>query len=125
VRNIWRLYGGWWDGNPATLTPAPERALAAELADLAGGVATLADRAMALTEQALTATAVTEGRGDEDAAAQTALRLAGHIAELARLAAPHDDAIADVHRRVFSARANAATSTMARGIFGWAAREGG
>jgi glyoxylase-like metal-dependent hydrolase (beta-lactamase superfamily II) len=32
VRNIWRLYGGWWDGNPATLKPAPERALAAELA---------------------------------------------------------------------------------------------
>jgi glyoxylase-like metal-dependent hydrolase (beta-lactamase superfamily II) len=37
VRNVWRLYGGWWDGNPATLKPAPERALAAELADLAPG----------------------------------------------------------------------------------------
>ncbi|MGH9017907.1 MAG: MBL fold metallo-hydrolase, partial [Acidimicrobiales bacterium] len=32
VRNIWRLYGGWWDGNPATLKPAPEAALARELA---------------------------------------------------------------------------------------------
>ena len=19
VRNVWRLYGGWWDGNPSTL----------------------------------------------------------------------------------------------------------
>jgi hypothetical protein len=28
-------------------------------------------------------------------------------------------------RRVFSARADAATSTMARGIFTWAARDGG
>ena len=25
VRTVWRLYGGWWDGNPATLKPAPER----------------------------------------------------------------------------------------------------
>ncbi|MGC1284896.1 MAG: alkyl sulfatase dimerization domain-containing protein, partial [Streptosporangiaceae bacterium] len=46
VRNIWRLYGGWWDGNPATLKPAPERALAAELAALAGGPVVLADRAL-------------------------------------------------------------------------------
>ncbi|MDQ4005841.1 MAG: MBL fold metallo-hydrolase, partial [Actinomycetota bacterium] len=28
VRNIWRLYGGWWDGDPATLKPAPEAAVA-------------------------------------------------------------------------------------------------
>ena len=48
VRNVWRLYGGWWDGNPATLKPAPERALALELADLAGGAGALADRALAL-----------------------------------------------------------------------------
>src|SRR5205823_12758581 len=31
VRNIWRLYGGWYDGNPATLKPAPDRAVATEL----------------------------------------------------------------------------------------------
>jgi glyoxylase-like metal-dependent hydrolase (beta-lactamase superfamily II) len=130
VRNVWRLYGGWWDGNPATLKPAPERALAAELAELAGGAAALADRALALAEHALTGTAPAGGLGrdedhHEDADAETALRLAGHLAELARLAAPHDHAIADVHRRVFSARADAATSTMAKGIFSWAAREGG
>ena len=46
VRNVWRLYGGWWDGNPATLKPAPERALAPELAELAGGAGVLADRAL-------------------------------------------------------------------------------
>ena len=28
VRNVWRLNGGWWDGNPATLKPAPDAALA-------------------------------------------------------------------------------------------------
>ena len=32
VRNIWRLYGGWWDGNPAHLKPAPDAELARELA---------------------------------------------------------------------------------------------
>ena len=36
VRNLWRMYGGWYDGNPANLKPAPERALAAELADTRG-----------------------------------------------------------------------------------------
>jgi glyoxylase-like metal-dependent hydrolase (beta-lactamase superfamily II) len=123
VRNIWRLYGGWWDGNPATLKPAPEQALAAELAGLAGGATALADRALALADRA-EAAGEGAGHGDGDAA-DAALRLAGHLAELARLAAPGDPAIADIHRRVFTSRAEAATSTMARGIFGWAAGEGG
>ena len=38
VRNTWRLYGGWYDGNPARLKPAPDAVLAAEVASLAGGV---------------------------------------------------------------------------------------
>ncbi|HBW18708.1 MAG: alkyl sulfatase dimerization domain-containing protein [Streptosporangiaceae bacterium] len=57
VRNVWRLYDGWWDGNPATLKPAPERALAAELASLAGGPGVLAERAEALLREALSAAA--------------------------------------------------------------------
>ena len=48
VHTVWRQYGGWWDGNPATLKPAPERALATELAALAGGPGALADRALEL-----------------------------------------------------------------------------
>jgi glyoxylase-like metal-dependent hydrolase (beta-lactamase superfamily II) len=115
VRTIWRLYGGWWDGNPATLKPAPERALAAELAGLAGGPAALADRALALLAAG--------GQGGDPGEAETAMRLAGHLAELARLAAPEDAAIGEIHRRVFSARADASTSTMASGIFRWAADE--
>ena len=47
VRNVWRLYGGWYDGNPAHLKPAPDAVLAAALAGLAGGAAALADRAQA------------------------------------------------------------------------------
>jgi alkyl sulfatase BDS1-like metallo-beta-lactamase superfamily hydrolase len=112
VRNIWRLYGGWWDGNPATLKPAPEAALATELADLAGGAATLADRALALADSAPTGPDVAP-----------TLRLAAHLAELASLAAPDDPGIHRARARVFTICAEASTSTMAKGVFGWAARE--
>jgi glyoxylase-like metal-dependent hydrolase (beta-lactamase superfamily II) len=115
VRTVWRLYGGWWDGNPATLKPAPERSLALELAELAGGAAALADRALALMEEG----GRTGGTGGEDGA----LRLAGHLAELAWLAAPDDRGVQEVRRTVFTRRADAASSTMAHGVFSWAARE--
>jgi alkyl sulfatase BDS1-like metallo-beta-lactamase superfamily hydrolase len=104
VRNIWRLYGGWYDGNPATLKPAPEAALALELADLAGGPQRLADRATEL-------------------AAAGELRLAGHLAELAALAAPDDAGIHGVRAEVFARRAATERSTMARGVFSWAEHE--
>ena len=107
VRNIWRLYGGWWDGNPATLKPANDRRVAAEIAEMAGGAGRLAERAERLCEAA----------GDDD------LRLAGHLIELAWLASPEDPAIQAARQRVFTARAEAATSTMAKGVFHWAARE--
>src|SRR5439155_26455131 len=50
-RNVWRLYGGWYDGNPAHLKPAPEGRVAAEVAALAGGASRLAERARALGEE--------------------------------------------------------------------------
>jgi glyoxylase-like metal-dependent hydrolase (beta-lactamase superfamily II) len=78
VRNVWRLYGGWWDGNPASLKPASERALARELAELAGGAQALADRALAL---------IGEGADLEGAGLDGALRLAAHLAELAWIVA--------------------------------------
>ncbi|MGA2837387.1 MAG: alkyl sulfatase dimerization domain-containing protein [Acidimicrobiales bacterium] len=128
VRGIWRLYGGWWDGNPATLKPAPEHALARELAALAGGAGVLADRALALASGpggqpgggGGGGAGAGEGGGTD---ADGALRLAGHLAELAWMAAPGDPAIAEARRTVFSRRAGAASSTMARGVFSWAARE--
>ncbi len=119
VRTIWRLYGGWWDGNPATLQPAPERAVARELAELAGGAGVLAERALALLDGAPGAAP----GGVPGPAGDATLRLAGHLAELAWLAEPGDRAIADARRRVFTARADAASSTMAHGVFSWAARE--
>ncbi len=41
VRNLWRLYGGWYEGDPSRLKPAPAAELAAELAALAGGAGRL------------------------------------------------------------------------------------
>jgi len=107
VRNIWRQYGGWYDGNPARLKPAPDRALAAELAGLAGGAGRLAERARALLASGTP--------GD--------LRLAGHLAEIASLAAPDDPEVHRARAEVFQARAEAEPSTMAKGIFAWAAAE--
>src|SRR5262245_6395026 len=64
VRNVWRMYGGWYDGNPANLKPAREKALAEELTHLAGGAEKLARRAQQL-------------------AADGDLRLACHLIEIA------------------------------------------
>jgi alkyl sulfatase BDS1-like metallo-beta-lactamase superfamily hydrolase len=119
VHTVWRLYGGWWDGNPATLKPAPERALAAELADLAGGAGALAARALELLE--LAAADPDPAAGAD--AAERALRLAGHLAEQAWLADPADPAVQRARQQVFGTRAARATSTMARGVFTWAANE--
>jgi alkyl sulfatase BDS1-like metallo-beta-lactamase superfamily hydrolase len=104
VRNIWRQYGGWYDGNPAHLKPAPGAALAGELAALAGGATKLAERARELA-----------AAGD--------LPLAGHLAELAAQAEPDDKGVHAVRAEVFSARAREEASTMSKGIYSWAAHE--
>jgi alkyl sulfatase BDS1-like metallo-beta-lactamase superfamily hydrolase len=104
VRNVWRLYGGWHDGNPAHLKPAPDAALALEVAALAGGPARLAARA-------------------REVAAAGDLRLAGHLAEWAVAAAPDDPDAERARAEVFEARVAAEASTMSKGIFGAAARE--
>jgi alkyl sulfatase BDS1-like metallo-beta-lactamase superfamily hydrolase len=104
VRSVWRLYGGWYDGDPSHLKPAPAGALASELAALAGGAGALAARAEQLAEA-----------GD--------LRLAGHLAELAAQAAPSDAGVHAVRAAVFGRRAEEELSTMSRGVFSWAASE--
>ena len=103
VRNIWRLYGGWYDGNPAYLKPAAEGALAAEVAALAGGAKRLANRGLEL--------------------AATECRIACHLVELAALAAPDDPDIHAARAEVYQQRRNHETSLMAKGIFGSAANE--
>jgi alkyl sulfatase BDS1-like metallo-beta-lactamase superfamily hydrolase len=104
IRNIWRQYGGWWDGDPSRLKPAPREALAREIATLAGGVGKLAERASALAEA-----------GE--------LALACHLAELAGDAAPDDAAIVKMRGDVYFKRAHSERSIMARGIYAAAANE--
>jgi alkyl sulfatase BDS1-like metallo-beta-lactamase superfamily hydrolase len=95
VRAIWHLYGGWFDGNPAHLKPAPAAELAAELAGLAGGAQRLAERAKALAEDGQT-------------------RLAAHLAELAADAAPDDRAIQATRAMVLEHCMAQETSLMGR-----------
>ena len=121
--HVWRLYGGWWDGNPATLKPAPERALALELAELAGGAGVLADRALALHRRrpATRPTGGAHGRRPRT----TACGWPGTWPSWPGWPRPDDPGVGEVRRTVFTRRADAATSTMAHGVFSWAARESG
>lgn len=104
VHNLWRLYGGWYDGDPSHLKPAPASEIARELAALAGGPDRLAERAEELSDS-----------GDH--------RLAGHLAELAVQADPTDPALHRARSVVFGRRAELERSTMAKGVFRWAANE--
>ena len=107
VRNTWRLYGGWYDGNPSRLKPAPDAALSAELARLAGGVPVVVARARELAEA-----------GDE-----ASMRLACHLVEAAVQADPDDVEAHRARADVYSARRHLESSLMAKGIFGFAAEE--
>ena len=104
VRNVWRMYGGWWDANPATVKPAPDAEVAAEVARLAGGAGVLAVRAKELADS-----------GD--------FRLACHLAEFAGLAAPGDDEVRALRAAVYTARAGSEQSLMSKGIYRAAAAE--
>jgi alkyl sulfatase BDS1-like metallo-beta-lactamase superfamily hydrolase len=103
VRNVWRLYGGWYDGNPAHLKPAREQALALEVATLAGGARALAKRAQEL-------------------ALQGELRLACELVEWAGLAAPDDRGVHGVRAEIYLARRKQELSLMSKSIYADAAR---
>jgi len=105
IRNIWRQYGGWYDGTPSRLKPAADAAVGAELASLSGGVGVLVDRALELC-----------GTGGD-----ANLRLACHLIDAACSAAPDDPAAAEAAATIYTARRAQETSLMARGIFGTAA----
>jgi alkyl sulfatase BDS1-like metallo-beta-lactamase superfamily hydrolase len=104
VRNIWRLYGGWWDGVPSHLKPAPEAAVGAEVARLAGGVQALVGRARSLA-----------AAGD--------LRLASHLIDWAAAAAPEERDVHAARAEIYAVRASESDALMTRGIFSATARE--
>lgn len=98
VRNVIRLYGGWWSGRPSELKPAPRAELAQEIAKSCGGALSLAERAEAL-------------------AASGDFRLACHFADFALEAAPQDPAIQEKVANVYENRAAQETSLMIINIF--------
>ncbi|MGB0737822.1 MAG: alkyl sulfatase dimerization domain-containing protein [Ilumatobacteraceae bacterium] len=104
VRNIWRLYGGWWDGAASRLKPSPDHELAATITELAGGVGPLLERARVAVED-----------GD--------LRLACHLVDIAAWAAGDDPGVHRERAAVYRTRRRAESSLMAKGIFAAAARE--
>lgn len=104
VRNLWRLYGGWYDGNPATLKPAPERVVAREVTELAGGASVLMARAVELSDG-----------GDH--------RLACHLIEFAVLSSEDDPGVHRARAEIYRNRARAERSLMAKGVYRWAQTE--
>ena len=104
VRNIWRLYGGWWDGVASHLKPSAEDVLGREIAALAGGVDRLVARA-------------------RDVAAAGDLSLAAHLIDWAVAASPSDRAAHAARAEIYEARAAASPALMTRGIFAAAARD--
>jgi alkyl sulfatase BDS1-like metallo-beta-lactamase superfamily hydrolase len=104
VRNIWRLYGGWWDGVASHLKPAADSVLASEVARLAGGVDRLVARARELADR-------------------NELTLASHLADWAVQAAPDDRAAHALRAEIYTARAASSAALMTRGIFTAAAQD--
>jgi alkyl sulfatase BDS1-like metallo-beta-lactamase superfamily hydrolase len=97
ARNVYRLYGGWYDGDPANMLPAHSADIAAVLVSLAGADNLLA-RARKLRDE-----------GD--------LQLACHITDFVRKGDPQSREGWQLWRDLFAARAAAEESLMARGAF--------
>jgi alkyl sulfatase BDS1-like metallo-beta-lactamase superfamily hydrolase len=104
VRNIWRLYGGWYDGIPSHLKPASETGISREVATLAGGVERLVERARQL-------------------AASGELELASHLIDWAAAAEPDHRSAHAARAEIYEARAEKADALMTRGIFSATAKE--
>jgi alkyl sulfatase BDS1-like metallo-beta-lactamase superfamily hydrolase len=102
VRNVWRQFGGWYEGDPDNLLPAPRSEQARELVRMAGG-----------TQRVLARAAELSGEGN--------LRLACHLVELAALAQPESAEVHETRGEVYEKRAAAEQSSMARNILRHAA----
>lgn len=102
VRNVWRRYGGWYDGEPDNLLPAPRTEQAKAWVELAGGVDAVIARATTLADN--------DNR-----------RLACHLVEMAVLAQPTSVEAHTARARIYEERAADEESSMARNIMRHAA----
>ena len=97
ARNVYRLYGGWYDGDPANILPAHSEDVATALVAATGAEPILA-RARRL-----------QGEGE--------LQLACHLVDYVRKGEPENVEAWKLWRELFAARAAAEESLMARGAF--------
>ncbi len=104
IHNVWRQFGGWWDGAASRLKPARDAEVGAAVAELAGGAYTLVDRAQA------------EAQAGN-------LRLACHLIDFAGWAEPNDPEVHAARADIYRQRRSAETSLMSKGVFAAAARE--
>jgi alkyl sulfatase BDS1-like metallo-beta-lactamase superfamily hydrolase len=102
ARNVYRLYGGWYDGDPANILPGHSHDIAEELV-VATGAEKILDRARKL-------------RDDGN------LQLACHLVDFVRKGEPDNVEAWKLWRELFSARAQIERSLMARGAFHYAVR---
>ncbi len=112
ARNVYRLYGGWYDGDPANILPAHSEEIAQAVVAAAGSQAVVA----AAGSQALLARA-RRLRDEGD------LRLACHLVDFVRKGEPERREAWELWRELFAARAHAEPSLMARNAFRAAVRE--
>jgi len=97
VSNIWRLYAGAWDQDPAHLLPPKKHALAAEVSKLAGGALLLAERAANL--------------------ADTDIAMAVQLAEWAGEAAPESVPVHTIRAAIYNRCRDAEKALMTQSIF--------
>lgn len=102
LQNLWRRYGGWYDGQPDNLLPAPRAEQAREWVALAGG-----------PERVLTRVAALKAEGN--------VRLACHLIEFAVLAAPESAEAHALRREIYEARAQGERALIARNLLQHAA----
>ena len=103
ARNVYRLYGGWYNGDPADILPAHSEEIATALVGATGAAPILA-RARRLRDE-----------GD--------LQLACHLVDFVRKGEPENREAWQLWRDLFTSRAAAESSLMARGAFLSAVRD--
>ena len=108
ARNVYRLYGGWYDGDPADILPSHSHDIARELVGVCGAEPLL-DRARALRDA-----------GDPDG---RSLQMACHIADFVRKGDPDNRDAWLLWRDLFQARMAAEPALMPRGAFHSAVRD--
>jgi alkyl sulfatase BDS1-like metallo-beta-lactamase superfamily hydrolase len=97
ARNVYRLYGGWYDGDPANILPAHSEDVAAALVNATGPMPIL-ERARKL-------------RDDGE------IQLACHLVDFVRKGQPDNREAWELWRDLFTERAATEESLMARGAF--------